>query len=267
MKPAIMPAAPSFPKPSSAEQVLDLFHWTPSLLSFTTTRPLTLNYVPGQYARIALPVDGQPVWRAFSFVSAPHERQLEFLAVLVPDGLFTSRLGDIEPAGTLWIEHENYGFLTADRFVDGDDLWMLATGTGIGPFISMLRDDAVWRQFRRIFLVHGVREAAELVYRDELLRMQSGRNKGQAVLTLLCCLSGSEPVQYGKCTIAGRMTHAWDTGALEKAAGAAITANASRVMLCGNPQMIEDMRARLHARGMRPCRRMVPGQFLTENYW
>lgn len=242
-------------------------HWTPSLLSFATTRPLELDYVAGQYARIALQVNGQRVWRAFSFVSAPREPQLEFVAVLIPDGLFTSRLREIQPGDRLWIEHENYGFLTADRFADGEDLWMLATGTGIGPFISMLRDDAVWRQFRRIFLVHGVRHGAELVYRDELLRMQSARRDGRAELSLLCCLSRPAPTELAEGMIGGRITGAWDTGELEAAAGTPITAEASRVMLCGNPQMIDDMRSRLHARGMKPCRRMTPGQFLTENYW
>jgi ferredoxin/flavodoxin---NADP+ reductase len=254
-------------KPFSIESVIALKHWTPSLLSITTTRPLELNYVPGQYARIAVQVNGQLVWRAFSFVSAPHERPLEFVAVLIPDGLFTSRLREIQPADNLWIEHENYGFLTADRFTDGEELWMLATGTGIGPFISMLRDDAVWRQFRRIFLVHGVRHGAELVYRDELLQMQSVRRDGGAELTLLCCLSRPGPGELRERTLEGRVTGAWDSGELERIAGTAITADASRVMLCGNPQMIEEMRARLHARGMRPCRRMTPGQFLTENYW
>lgn len=265
-----MPTATSHTKPFSAEQVVDIRHWTPSLLSFTTTRPLELSYVPGQYARIALQVGGQPVWRAFSFVSAPHERQLEFVAVLIPDGLFTSRLREVQPGDVIWIEHENYGFLTTDRFVDGEDLWMLATGTGIGPFLSMLRDDQVWQQFRRIFLVHGARHEAELVYREELRRMQSVTAEGRAGLSLLSCLTRAErgkSAEPDRHRIEGRMTAAWDSGALESVAGAAITASSSRVMLCGNPQMIEDMRARLHARGMKPCRRMAPGQFLTENYW
>lgn len=257
----------SHTKPFSAEQVVDIHHWTPSLLSFTTTRPLELNYVPGQYARIALQVGGQPVWRAFTFVSAPHERQLEFVAVLIPDGLFTSRLRELQPGDAIGIEHENYGFLTADRFVDGEDLWMLATGTGIGPYLSMLRDDQVWRQFRRIFLVHGVRHETELVYREELRQMQSLTTEGRAALFLLSCLTRAGQAEPDQHRIGGRITTAWDSGALESAAGAAITASSSRVMLCGNPQMIEDMRARLHARGMKPCRRMAPGQFLTENYW
>lgn len=262
-----MPTASSHTKPFSSEQVVAIHYWTPALLSFTTTRPLELNYVPGQYARIALQVNGQLVWRAFSFVSAPHERLLEFVAVLIPDGLFTSRLRELQPGDALWVEHENYGFLTADRFVDGEDLWMLATGTGIGPYLSMLRDDQVWRQFRRIFLVHGVRHEAELVYRDELQQMQSVTAEGRAGLSLLSCLTRAEAGEPDRYRIKGRITTAWDSGELEQVAGAAMAAESSRVMLCGNPQMIEDMRARLHARGMKPCRRMAPGQFLTENYW
>lgn len=252
-------------KPFSVERVVDIRHWTPSLLSFTTTRPLELDYVPGQYARLGVQANAQLIWRAFSFVSAPSERLLEFVAVLIPDGLFTSALRELQPGDQIHVEHENYGFLTADRFVDGDDLWMLATGTGIGPFVAMLRDGAVWNQFRRIVLVHGVRHGAELVYRDELLRMQSLRGTGALILP--CCLSRPDPHDMAGRMIEGRITTAWDSGVLETTAGIPLTADRSRVMLCGNPQMIEDMRARLHARGMKPCRRMLPGQFLTENYW
>lgn len=254
-------------KSFSVEQIVGINYWTSTLLSFKTTRPLELDYLPGRYARIALQVDDRLIWRAFSFVSAPHEKLLEFVAVLVPDGLFTSRLGEVQPGDEIHIEHENYGFLTADRFVDGDDLWMLATGTGIGPFVSMLRDPEVWMRFRHIFLVHGVRSDAELVYREELRQMQARRTQAQARLSLLHCVSRDSGMATDAQRIAARMTSAWDDGRLEASAGCAVTAEASRVMLCGNPQMIEDMRARLHARGMKPCRRMAAGQFLTENYW
>ncbi len=263
-------------KPFSVEQIVGIQHWTPALFSFTTTRPLELDYLPGQYARIALPVEGRLIWRAFSFVSAPSEHLLEFIGVQVPGGLFTSRLAETVPGDAIHIEHENYGFLTADRFLDGDDLWMLATGTGIGPFVSMLRDPGVWTQFRRIVLVHGVRHQTEQVYRDELLKMQAQRPTG-ADLSVIYYISQadtdaareavSKAVSDEARETSGRITAAWDDGRLEAKAGRAVTLEASRVMLCGNPLMIEDMRARLHARGMKPCRRMAAGQFLTENYW
>ena len=254
-------------KPFSVEQIVGVTRWTPSLLSFSATRPLELDYLPGQYARIGLQGDGRLIWRAFSFVSAPHERQLEFVAVLVPDGLFTSRLQDIQSGDPIHVEHENYGFLTADRFADGEDLWMLATGTGIGPYVSMLRDATATQPFRRIILVHGVRHDAELIYRAELRQLQAARAASGTTLTLLHCVSQPDGDVMDEQRIAGRITAAWDSGMLEAKAGCPVTVESSRVMMCGNPQMIEDMRARLHARGMKPCRRMAAGQFLTENYW
>lgn len=263
-----MTVDPLHAHPCSTQQVIHVRTWTHSLLSFTMTRPPALRFMPGQYARIGLPASGQPVWRAFSFVSAPDEPVLEFVAVLIPDGLFSSRLRTLQAGDTLLVEHENYGFMTADRFADGEDAWLLGTGTGIGPFVSMLRDDALWKQFRRIVLVHGVRHGTERIYHDELLQRQAAAPPGRATLSLLYCISQPAPGEAGgRQAIAGRLTEAWDRGTLETVTGLPITAERSRVMLCGNPQMIEDMRARLHGRGMKPCRRMAPGQFLTENYW
>ncbi len=261
-------------KPSSVEHIIDIHHWTPTLLSFTVTRPLPLTYLPGQYARLGVQVGDQLIWRAFSFVSAPHEDYLEFLAVLVPDGLFTARLREMQPGDTMHIEHENYGFLTADRFTDAEDCWMFATGTGIGPFISMLRDPQIWPRFRQLLLVHGVRDAGELVYRNELLALQANAQAHDgARLLLASCISRSSGKADSSAEgaalpqLAGRMTEAWDSGRLETATARMITPERSRVMLCGNPQMIDDMRARLHQRGLVPCRKLAPGQFLTENYW
>ncbi len=256
-------------KPESIEHIVDIRFWTPTLLSFTVTRPLPLTYLPGQYARLGVDVNEQVIWRAFSFVSAPHEAQLEFLAVLVPDGLFTARLKEMQVGDTLHVEHENYGFMTADRFSDGDACWMLATGTGIGPYVSMLRDRALWQQFKHLVLVHGVRDEAELVYRDELQRMQSQAQaeSSGAQLMLVSCISPAATDVPERLQLGGRITSAWDSGKLEAYTSLAITPEHSRVMMCGNPQMIEDMRARLHKRGLMPCRRLAPGQFLTENYW
>ncbi len=254
-------------KAFSAERFVDIRYWTPSLLSFTTTRPLALHYLPGQYARIALPGDGRLIWRAFSMVSAPGDALLEFLAVLVPGGLFTSQLAEAQPGDTVAIEHENYGFLTTDRFIDGDELWMLATGTGVGPFLSILRDGAVWKRFRSIVLVRGVREQRDLAYQDELEQHQERARAQSASLMMVNCVSRGQDDPAQLHQINGRITQAWDAGTLEIKSNRRITAAHSRVMLCGNPQMIEDIRARLHARDMKPCRRMVAGQFLTENYW
>lgn len=256
-------------KPVSVEHIVDIRYWTPTLLSFTVTRPLPLSYLPGQYARLGVDVNEQVIWRAFSFVSAPHEAQLEFLAVLVPDGLFTARLREMQIGDEIHVEHENYGFMTADRFSDAADCWMLATGTGIGPYISMLRDSALWTRFEHLVLVHGVREPAELSYRDELaqLRTQAQAEQRRAQLMLVSCISRNAQDAPEQLQIGSRITDAWDDGKLEACTSLAITPERSRVMMCGNPQMIDDMRTRLHKRGLVPCRRLAPGQFLTENYW
>jgi len=265
--------------PCSPERITGLHWWTKDLLSFKSTRPLALNYHSGQYARIAFQIGSQLIWRPFSFVSTPSDEQLEFLGVLVPGGFFSDRLKQTEIGDPLWVEHENYGFMTPDRFEDGKHLWLLATGTGIGPFISILRDEAVWTQFQRIILVHGTRSPDQLTYKDELLDMQSKRPglAKRALMTLIGCVTtndrqpragfGDEEDALGVRLLPCRMNSAWDEGILEMAAGATVNATDSRVMLCGNPAMIEDMRARLHQRGLVPCRRQKPGQFLTENYW
>ncbi len=260
-------------KPYSVEHIVVIRYWTPTLLSFTVTRPLALSYLPGQYARLGVnlgtDVNEHLIWRAFSFVSAPHEAQLEFLAVLMPEGLFTARLRSMQVGDSLQVEHENYGFMTADRFSDGEDCWMLATGTGIGPYISMLRDPVLWTRFERLVLVHGVRQESELAYRDELMRLreQALSEKRRARLMLVNCISQQAQDVREQMQIGGRITSAWDEGKLEATTSLAITPERSRVMMCGNPQMIEDMRARLHKRGLVPCRKLAPGQFLTENYW
>jgi ferredoxin--NADP+ reductase len=235
------------------------------LFIFRTTRPENYRFVPGQYSRLGLPDGNSIVWRPFSVTSAPQEDSLEYYGVLVPGGLFTGMLYKLEPGAPIWLDKQVFGFMTADRFTDGEDLWMLSTGTGIGPFISMLRDAAVWRQFRRIIIVHGVKHAADLGFHDALLAMQQGAPAGGATLHVIEAVTRDVNLASGQ--LAGRLTTLLEDKTLEDATGIPISAEASRFMMCGNPAMIEDMRRILHLRGMRPCRRALPGQFVTENYW
>lgn len=257
--------------PHSAEKVTDISWWSEGLISFKTTHPPSLQYEAGEYARIAFPGNHLPAWRAYSFVSSPQSDLLEFFGVIVPQGNFSRQLRQLKQGDQLLIEHESYGFMTANRFEDGEDLWLLGTGTGIGPYISMLRQGDVRSQFRRIFLVRGVRQASDLIpYQDELRQMAASAGAGQAEarLTLIACISQENEEATDSYRISGkRITSALDDGTLEQSAGTSLDVSRSRVMLCGNPQMVEDMRKRLHQRGFKPCRRQTPGQFLTENYW
>jgi ferredoxin--NADP+ reductase len=174
-------------------------------------------------------------------------------------------LDRLKEGDELWLDRQVFGFMTPARFTDGEDLWMLATGTGIGPFISILRDDQAWRRWRRMVLVHGVRHRDEFAYADELKALQTSHAgiQGMAALTLLQAVSRDDPDQC----LHGRITTLLASGTLEQAAGMSLTVEQSRIMLCGNPAMIEETRKMLHERGMRPVRRMNPGQFVTENYW
>jgi ferredoxin--NADP+ reductase len=254
---------------STVQTVTGLHWYNDRQLTFTTTKPEDFSFAAGQYARLGLNDAGGTIWRAYSMTSAPQDEQLEFYGILVPDGLFTTLLKDIQTDAPVLIEKQVYGFMTPDRFVDGDELWMLATGTGIGPFISMLRDPYVWQKFRNLVIVHGVRHADEFSYRDMLRSLQHNPpvEAPHARQSIIETLTRDPVAAASPGVLHGRITTLLENGLLEKAAGLPITADASRIMMCGNPDMIEDTRRLLHQRGMRPCRRALPGQFVTENYW
>jgi ferredoxin--NADP+ reductase len=157
--------------------------------------------------------------------------------------------------------------MTPDRFGDGGELWMLATGTGIGPFISMLRDPYVWNKFTKLILVHCVRHADEFAYGDELATLAETPPEGAtARLQYLRTVTRDAPANDSQL-LTGRITTLIANGNLEQCAGVTLNENTSRIMMCGNPEMIEDTRRLLHERGLRPVRRALPGHFLTENYW
>ncbi|WP_420473385.1 ferredoxin--NADP reductase [Noviherbaspirillum sp. ST9] len=259
---------PKTAEKATVEKVLRLQWWTDKLLTFTTTRPPGYSFAAGQYARLGLRDANGLVWRAYSMVSSPGQEFLEFYGVLVPNGLFTTQMKALKEGDGVLVEKQCYGFMTPDRFTDGEDLWMIATGTGVGPFISMLREPYVWEKFRNLILVHGVRHADEFPYRDELASYCREAPFGtNAPLRLVRSVTRDERPAPDSLTLNGRVTTLFENGALEKAADLPVTEAASRFMMCGNPEMIDDMRKLLHGRGMRPVRRALPGHFVTENYW
>ncbi|HEY0845444.1 MAG TPA: ferredoxin--NADP reductase [Noviherbaspirillum sp.] len=255
---------------ATSEAITGIHWWNDKLLTFTTTKPPGYSFLAGQYARMGIPDPSGAIWRAYSMTSSPDQDFLEFYGVIVPGGLFTTRLKEMQPGDRLLIEKQSYGFMTPDRFTDGEDLWMFATGTGIGPYISMLRDRMVWEQFRNLILVHSVRHADEFAYHDELATMQRHPPFPQALETRLHvvrAMTRETPPASDPLTLHGRITTLLEDGSLERVLARPITETRSRIMMCGNPQMIEDMRRILHHRGLRPVRRALPGQFVTENYW
>jgi len=254
---------------ATAESITGVKWWNDRLLSFTTTRPENYSFTAGQYARLGLRDENGIIWRAFSMVSAPATTAtLEFYGIIVANGLFTTRLKQLRTGDSILLEKQRFGFMTPDRFKDGDDLWMLSTGTGIGPYISMLRDPYVWEHFRNLVLVHCVRHANEFSYTEELASVCAAAPFGSSArLQVIRTVTREDSIPTDAPYLKGRITTLLENGQLEKAAGLAMSETASRVMMCGNPEMIDDMRGLLHQRGMRPDRRATPGQFITENYW
>lgn len=253
---------------STRETITAIRHWAPGLYSFRTTRPPSYRFTAGQYARLGLHNQiGNLVWRAYSIVSAGTDAELEFYVIDVPGGAFTSTLRTLLPGDPVLLDRQSHGLMMPERFIDGEDLWMLASGTGLGPFISILREPAVWQRFRHLVLVHSVRRPEEFAYDEELHRLRQVNPAGPATFHLLQTSTRDQEQPTQECRLHGRITTLLENGELEKRAGLPLQAASSRVMLCGNPAMTEEMRELLKQRGMRPCRREVPGQYVAENYW
>lgn len=251
----------------TSQTITSIHHWTDKLFSITITRPAGYTFVAGQFSRLGLQINGETVWRAYSVTSAEDAGTLEFYIIEVPDGLFTTALRQLVPGDSIYLDNTSVGFMTAERFTNGRDLWMLATGTGIGPFISILHQPLVWQQFERLILVHGVRHAQELTYQDTLRTLADKAAAKGAKATLTCIHSVTREEHAPEGCLSGRITTLLDSGALEKAAGTPITTDASRLMICGNPEMITHTRDLLKNKGFTPLRRDGSGQFVSENYW
>ena len=248
------------------QTLLEVTPLTPGLFTLRTTRDPGFRFTAGQFARLGVTkADGSTVWRAYSMASSPHDEFLEFFSIVVPGGEFTSELSRLEVGDTLLVERQAYGFLTLDRFVDGQNLWMLATGTGIAPFLSILQDFEVWEKFERIVLVYSAREARELAYQDLITELSSRDYLAEHAhkLTYIPIVT-REPMPGA---LNGRITTLIENGELERAAGVELTPEHSRVMLCGNPQMIDDTRKLLKARNLQLSLSRRPGQVAVENYW
>lgn len=250
----------------TSETILAVRDWSPTLFSFRTSRYRGFRFTPGQFARLGIArEDGSLVWRAYSVASAAYEEHLEFLSVVVPGGEFTGRLTRFAPGDRILVDKTSYGFLTTDRFPDGSDLWLLSSGTGLAPFLSILRDPAVWERYQRLVLVNSVRHTAELAFREEIV----GLERNELFAATRARLRYLPAVTREACpgALAARITQAIADGSLEAAAGARLDPERSRLMICGNPEMALELRELLGQRGFRVGRRGVPGQMAFENYW
>jgi ferredoxin--NADP+ reductase len=250
----------------TTQTLLDVHPLTPSLFTLRTSRDAGFRFRAGQFARLGVTkADGSIVWRAYSMVSSPFDEFLEFFSIVVPGGEFTSELSRLKVGDTLLVDRQAFGYLTLDRFVDGRDLWLLSTGTGVAPFLSILQDFEVWEKFERIILVYSVREARELAYQALIAELTQREYLSEYAHKLQFIPTVTRQAHPG--ALNGRITTLIESGELERGAGVALSAEHSRVMLCGNPQMIDDTRALLKKRHMSLSLTRRPGQVAVENYW
>ncbi|MFG1175439.1 ferredoxin--NADP(+) reductase [Erwiniaceae bacterium CAU 1747] len=235
-------------------------NWTDALFSIVVTAPIA-PFTAGQYAKLSLEINGERVVRAYSFVNAPGNKNLEFYLVLVPEGKLSPLLHALKPGDEVMITQDAQGFFVVDEIPPCDTLWMLATGTAIGPYLSILEEGKGLERFKNIVLLHAARYAKDLSYLPQMQQLQQRYNGQLQIQTVV-----SREEAEGSLT--GRVPMLIASGQLEAATGLEIQAGSSHVMLCGNPEMVKDTQQLLkETRDMRKHFKRKPGHITSEQYW
>jgi ferredoxin--NADP+ reductase len=236
-------------------RVIENRRWTDALFSLRVEAP-RLEFEAGQFVRIALE---ERIARPFSFVNPPEDPVLEFYGIVVPQGPLSPKLMELDAGDRLLVAPNPAGFLVLSEVPDAETLWLVSTGTGIAPFLSILRTQTPWRRFASVVLVHAVRHARELVYRNLIGEIKQRHHNIFHYVTFV-----SREAAPG--SLAGRIPAAIRDGRMETAAGLPINEH-SHVMLCGNPDMLKDASSALAERGLRKHRRRAPGHITVESFW
>ncbi len=245
------------------EKVLSVHHWTDRLFTFTTTRNPSLRFSNGHFTMIGLRVDNKPLVRAYSIVSPNYEEHLEFLSIKVPDGPLTSRLQHIKVGETVIVGKKPTGTLVCDYLLPGKRLYLLGTGTGLAPFMAIIRDPEVYERFEQVILVHGVRQVEELAY-HELLTQHLPQHEflGESITRQLLYYPTVTRQNYRNM---GRITEVIESGKLfDDLDLPVIDPIHDRVMICGSPAMLRDLKHMLEARNFREGSTSTPGDFVIE---
>ncbi|MGI9338362.1 MAG: ferredoxin--NADP reductase [Gammaproteobacteria bacterium] len=223
------------------------------------------GFEAGQFGRIGLAIGGENIMRPYSFVNAPDENPLEFYFSIVPDGPLSGRLAKLQSGDDILINRKANGFLVLSQVPEAAQLWLVATGTGLGPFLSILKGAEVWRRHQTVILVHAVRLLEDLTYREDIGKMTTKHNgEGGAGRLIYAPFVSREETDFA---LPGRIPAALTNGALAKFAGVSPSPDNAQFMLCGNPQMVKDATAVLLEQGFRRNRRREPGHITMENYW
>ena len=245
------------------ERVLSVHHWTDKLFTFTTTRDESMRFSNGHFTMIGLKVNDKPLLRAYSIVSANYEDHLEFLSIKVPDGPLTSRLQHIQVGDTVIVGKKPTGTLLIDYLLPGKRLYLLSTGTGLAPFMSVIRDPETYEAFEQVVLVHGVREKDELAY-HELLTEQLPKHEflGEMISKQLLYYPTVTRETYKNM---GRITDLLASGKIfEDLKLHTLDSATDRVMLCGSPDMLKDLKVMLEDKGFKEGTTSKPGDFVIE---
>ena len=245
------------------EEVLSVHHWTDRLFSFTTTRSPAFRYENGQFTMIGLQVNGKPLLRAYSLVSPNYSDELEFLSIKVPDGPLTSKLQHLKVGDKVLVGKKPTGTLLLDNLLAGRNLYLLGTGTGLAPFMSLAKDPAVYERFEKVVLVHGCRFQAELAYADEIEnQLPNDELLGEEIRAKLLyypTVTREEFRHRGRITkLLGEGTMASDLGL------APLDAAQDRVMICGSPAFLSDITTMLEGRGFEEGSSNEPGSYVIE---
>lgn len=256
---AQMGAAETAPAKWAEGRVTAVRRWNEQLFSLQVDAAVA-PFEAGQFTKLALDVDGVTLERPYSFVNSPAETPLEFYLIIVPGGPFSGRLAALQPGAAIRVLAHAAGFLTLSEVPDGENLWLLSTGTGIGPFLSILKTDAPWRRFKEVVLVHAVRRVRDLSYGDTIRHIALG-HRGQFRFVPFV---SREDTGFA---LQARIPEAIADGRLQATAGIVLSADKSQAMLCGNPGMVHDTTEALVALGLKKNRRRDPGQITVETYW
>ncbi|EKT61251.1 ferredoxin--NADP(+) reductase [Providencia sneebia] len=240
--------------------VIEAKFWTDTLFSLVINAPIK-PFTAGQYAKLALEINGERVQRAYSYVNAPSDDRLEFYFVIVPEGKLSPRLAQLRSGDTLQITDEAAGFFVLDEIPECKNLWMLSTGTAIGPFLSILQEGKDLECFEKIILLHAVRYQKDLSY---LPLMQELAKRYPDKLQIITVVSREQC----EGSLYGRVPALIENHQLEHAAGIALDVETCHIMLCGNPEMVRDTRDMLKKmRQMNKHFRRKPGHISSEQYW
>ncbi|MBN9441423.1 ferredoxin--NADP reductase [Bosea sp. (in: a-proteobacteria)] len=245
------------------EQVLSVHHWTDTLFSFTTTRDTSFRFKNGQFTMIGLKVGDKPLLRAYSVASTNYDDNLEFFSIKVPDGPLTSRLQNLQVGDAIIVGKKATGTLVLDNLKDGRRLFLLGTGTGLAPFLSLIRDPETYERYEKVVLVHGCRQVSELAYGERITQqLPQDEFLGEMIRRQLVYYPTvtREPFRNR-----GRITDLITSGQLYADIGQpGFDAGGDRFMLCGSPQMLADLRTIFAERGLQEGNHGEAGDYVIE---